>query len=122
MAQRYSVHRAGLALPAPFGEERTCVLADNPLLLRLRLLTNLAEADLLAIDGLCGDRRYLRARMTVAQQGRPAERVLVVLDGWACGYRLLADGRRQITQLMVAGDLCNLEALHLPQTGARSER
>ncbi len=50
----------------------------------------------------------------VAQQGyllRPGERptsIHLIIDGWAARYRLLGDGRRQITALFVPGDFCDL--------------
>jgi CRP-like cAMP-binding protein len=117
MAHQQSLHSAGFAsLRPPPGHHAPGV--DNAFLLRLRLMGGLGESDLAALEVLCGDRRQLRARATAVQQGRPSDRVFVVLDGWACSYRLLADGRRQITQLMVPGDVCNLEALHLTQTGS----
>lgn len=35
-------------------------------------------------------------------------RIYYLLDGWACRYRLLPDGRRQITGLFLPGDYCEL--------------
>ena len=107
----------GLARPIPTRSGTSRVAApegsDNPLLTRLRLFAGLGEADLHAVDRLCLDRLQLPARATALPPGKSAERLFVVLDGWACSYRLLADGRRQITQVMVPGDICNLEAMHL---------
>lgn len=117
MAHHQSLQGTGLvALRSPPDQHASAT--DNAFLLKLRLLCGLDESDLAAIDLLCGERRQLRARVTAVQQGRPSDRVFVVLDGWVCSYRLLADGRRQITRLLVPGDVCNLEALHLPQSGS----
>ncbi len=46
--------------------------------------------------------------------GDEAEHLHLVIDGWAGRYRLLNDGRRQITQLYVPGDLCDLSQLANP--------
>ncbi len=35
----------------------------------------------------------------------------VLLSGWACKYRLLPDGRRQIGPIFLAGDVCDLDAI-----------
>lgn len=37
-----------------------------------------------------------------------------MLEGWACRYKALPDGRRQIVSILVPGDLCDLY-FHLPR-------
>lgn len=34
--------------------------------------------------------------------------VLAMLDGWACRYKILPNGLRQITAFMLPGDSCNV--------------
>ena len=43
-------------------------------------------------------------------EGGPVERVHVLMSGFACRYKALANGRRQITDLLVAGDACHLHS------------
>lgn len=86
---------------------------ENPFLTRLRLLTRLDDDDLAAIGGLAGETRQVRARADLVREGDRIDRLHVLLDGWACRVRLLPDGRRQITSLLIPGDLCDLDALHL---------
>jgi CRP-like cAMP-binding protein len=88
----------------------------NSLLTRLAQLGGLDGEDLAAVGALCRETRQLRARATLVAQSKSADRLYVLLDGWACTYRLLADGRRQIVALMVPGDILNIDALHLRQT------
>lgn len=85
----------------------------DPFLLRLRLLTGLDDAEIRAIEQLYGTPRTVRPRTELFADGEEARRIHVLLDGWACRYRLLADGRRQITAVMIPGDLCDLDALYL---------
>lgn len=40
------------------------------------------------------------------QEGAAAKAVWAVLEGWACAYKQLEDGRRQITAYLLPGDLC----------------
>lgn len=42
------------------------------------------------------------------RQGQPPDAVHVVLDGFACRYKLLPDGRRQIMAWLTPGDMCDL--------------
>ena len=46
----------------------------------------------------------------IAQQTEP-DRIHILLEGWACSYRLLSDGRRQIGAIHLAGDVCGVDAL-----------
>lgn len=76
-------------------------------------MTDLDDIELGALARLYGDKRRIRAKAELVAQGGYPRRLHVLLDGWACRYRLLADGRRQITHLLVPGDICDIDALHL---------
>jgi CRP-like cAMP-binding protein len=86
---------------------------NNLFVARLRALTSLGEVELTALDTLCSDRRHYRARSELVVDGSHPERVHVLLEGCACRYKLLSDGRRQITALLIPGDLCDIDALHV---------
>ncbi len=47
------------------------------------------------------------------REGQGTDALHVVIDGWCCRYRLLADGRRQLPALLLPGDICDLDALLL---------
>lgn len=52
--------------------------------------------------------RKLRAHEHVVLEGDRPEVVHLVLEGWACRYKHLEDGRRQIVGFFLPGDLCDL--------------
>jgi CRP-like cAMP-binding protein len=56
---------------------------------------------------LQGRLQRFRAHEYLLRSGESSSRLHVVLDGWAARYKLLPDGRRQITALYVRGDLCD---------------
>jgi CRP-like cAMP-binding protein len=58
-------------------------------------------------------RRYL-PRDNLARQGAPVERLFLIVDGFACRYKLLPDGRRQITAYLLPGDLCDTRTFSMP--------
>ena len=58
-------------------------------------------------------RRYL-PRDNLVRQGSPVERIFVIVEGFACRYKLLPDGRRQITAFMLPGDLCDTRTFAMP--------
>lgn len=47
----------------------------------------------------------------LVRAGTRPNRLFVMLDGWAVRYRLLCDGRRQIVNFMLPGDLFDLQVL-----------
>ena len=59
-----------------------------------------------ALAGVALDHR--RANSYLARPGDRMKHIFLLIDGWAARYRLLSDGRRQITALFLPGDLCDL--------------
>lgn len=48
----------------------------------------------------------LTARQELQSEGEGPRTLPLVLEGWVCRYRILENGKRQITSLYVPGDLC----------------
>jgi CRP-like cAMP-binding protein len=81
----------------------------NSLALRLHAYTRLSKDDLAAIDRLSRKAvREVGARRDLLREGEPPRAVNLLLDGWACRYKTLTDGRRQIVSLFVPGDIFDL--------------
>lgn len=49
---------------------------------------------------------FFRPHEYLARESEQPTGLLHLLEGWACRYRLLSDGRRQITALYLPGDYC----------------
>jgi CRP-like cAMP-binding protein len=81
---------------------------DNPLLRKLENFTSLSAEETGALQECCNDVRVLSAGEDVIAQGDRTGGVRLLLDGFACRYKVLADGRRQIVAYFVPGDLCDL--------------
>ncbi|WP_170841897.1 Crp/Fnr family transcriptional regulator [Sphingomonas gellani] len=103
-------HRARSRTVSP---HRTSGAIPDAFLTRLKQMAGLGDADLDILHGLYEDERSVRARVELIAQGTRTQRLHVLIDGWACRYRLLADGRRQITELLLPGDICDLDALYV---------
>ena len=80
-----------------------------------RFLRRLAYgADLTAEDRACLNRllrqtRVVEPRQQLVAEGDAVQRVLVMLEGWACRSKLLADGQRLITDLILPGDISHVQ-------------
>lgn len=74
---------------------------------KLQRFVRLSQDDLLELADHLGCRRFFDTRTDIIESGDDPHAVNVVLDGWACRYRLFADGRRQIVGFLLPGDLCD---------------
>ena len=93
---------------------------DNPLLRKLANFTSLSDPEMNAIRECCGDARVFAAGEDVIAQGEHTGGVKLLLEGFACRYKVLEDGRRQIVAYFVPGDLCDLRVFILKRIlGAR---
>ena len=82
---------------------------SNALTRRLQEYTPLTGADREELTRLCAQStRTIRAKHELIGEGDAPRAVFVILDGWACHYRNLQDGRRQIVDFAIPGDLCDL--------------
>jgi CRP-like cAMP-binding protein len=80
----------------------------NPLARKLSSFVDLSPDDCRHLDDLCTDTRTWGAGGTLIREGERPEVVFLLLDGWACRYKLLPDGSRQIMAYLIPGDLCDI--------------
>src|ERR671937_601284 len=78
--------------------------------LRLRpLFKPFSAAELAFISTLKSDQVGLKPNAEIARAGEVMGRLYTLLEGWAFRYRALPDGRRQIAEFLLPGDLIGLE-------------
>ncbi|WP_431860690.1 Crp/Fnr family transcriptional regulator [Azospirillum sp.] len=82
----------------------------SPLIRKLTLLMPLTEEERATLARLESVVRRVPARAGLYVQGEPYGRVFVVRGGWAMRSRTLSDGRRQITNFAIPGDILGLYA------------
>lgn len=61
-----------------------------------------------ARHALAGSAHVMKPHQYLAREGEQQNYIHVMVEGWACRYKLLPDGRRQITALFLPGDPCEL--------------
>lgn len=80
----------------------------GPLQRHLNAFTKLSTRDRTLIDrAVSKNVREIGARRDIVREGDKPRAVNVVLEGWACRYKQLPDGRRQVVAYFVPGDLCD---------------
>lgn len=76
--------------------------------LHLEAFAKLSQQDRALIDRLIRKNvREIPARRDLVREGEKPRAVNVVLEGWACRYKQLPDGRRQVVSFFLPGDLCD---------------
>ncbi len=81
---------------------------SNPLIRKLDHARILTDGDRAALREVCRHSRAVEAGWDVIKEGEGSQNVYLVLDGMACHYKLLSEGARAITGLLLPGDLCGL--------------
>lgn len=83
---------------------------DGPFLRKLSLFAKLAADDRRAIEACTTKARrvLVSARDDLVREGETPTHIHLFLSGWACRYKQLEDGRRQILAFFLPGDICDL--------------
>ncbi|HEV2560253.1 MAG TPA: Crp/Fnr family transcriptional regulator [Microvirga sp.] len=83
----------------------------DPLIAKLERSAALTDPERQALTTALARARPLPPGTDIAVEGDATEACTVLLEGWAARYKLLDDGKRQITGFIIPGDLCDLEGL-----------
>lgn len=75
---------------------------------KLDALAPLDEVAVEAVVGAMGDTERFEARYDLMREGDRPGPLLIVLEGWACRYKILPTGARQILAFILPGDCCDL--------------
>lgn len=83
------------------------------LIRKLESIATLTDEQRQAIESLPVRTHTLAARQDIVRDGDKPSHCCLILDGWACRYKLLGDGRRQILSFHIPGDVPDLQSLHV---------
>jgi len=90
-------------------------IADSPLALKLGAFVAFSDMELAVLSGLQQHNSTFSAGSDLVHQGRTDQTAYILMSGWACSYKLLLDGQRQIIDFQLPGDFLGLRSvlLHL---------
>lgn len=83
----------------------------TPFVRKLEYGAGLSDQDRQVLEQAVRDVRQFKPRHDLILEDDSPENVHVILEGFACRYKLLPDGTRQIMAYLVPGDCCDL---HVP--------
>ena len=88
----------------------------RPLIRKLEKFTRLSRADKEMLVRIAAQRvRRFAAQEDIIHEGEKPEFINLINEGWACRYKTLEDGRRQIIAFFLPGDLCDLNVFILKE-------
>ncbi|GJD50048.1 Transcriptional activatory protein AadR [Methylobacterium crusticola] len=87
----------------------------NLFIRKLSRRVRMSDADIEALSAATSKMLYYDADHDLTQEGSKPEFAYVILDGFACRYRIMQDGSRSILAYLVPGDGCDLHASILTQ-------
>jgi CRP-like cAMP-binding protein len=87
---------------------------SNPFVRKMENFVRLSSEDRRSLEGAVERTHHLGSRKNIIAEGDEPNLVNVVLQGWACRYKMLPDGRRQIISLLLPGDMCDPHVFLLP--------
>ena len=89
-------------------------LSSTPLVRKLERIMTLSEDEKQAATRLPMTIRAFQPHQDIVPDGDHLSQCCLIVGGWACRYRLLSDGHRQITAFNTTGDMPDLYGLHIP--------
>ena len=88
---------------------------SNPLIMKLEYGACLTDEDRVVLAKLSSATRHVAPHQDITTEGDRPENVHLVVEGFACRYKLARDGSRQIMAYLVPGDFCDLHVAILGQ-------
>jgi CRP-like cAMP-binding protein len=85
----------------------------NPLILKLQHIGPLSREEERAIEQAIARTRHVAARQDIVSDGESPTDSSLILEGFACRYKLLPEGRRQISSFQIPGDFCDIQSFVL---------
>ncbi len=88
----------------------------HPLIRRLETFRFLAAADRDVLLKATMNMRSVAAQTDLMREGDAPDVVRVLVEGFACRYKIVDNGKRQIVGFLVPGDICDAHVLTLGHT------
>ncbi|NCM96415.1 MAG: Crp/Fnr family transcriptional regulator [Rhodobacteraceae bacterium CG2_30_10_405] len=86
-------------------------IQDSPFARKLRAFVALNDEDLTVMSGYYRRRHVYAAGRDLVNQGEVDQPAYILASGWACSYKLLPDGGRQIIDFQIPGDFLGLRSV-----------
>ncbi|WP_283177516.1 Crp/Fnr family transcriptional regulator [Gemmobacter sp. 24YEA27] len=87
------------------------LVESSALTRKLSAFVALSEADLETLARFHHRRRTFPAGHTMMHEGQSNASAFILAEGWACSYKMLPDGGRQVINFQIPGDFLGLRSI-----------
>jgi len=87
--------------------------STSPLVHKLNRFVSLNPRELASLAELEARRRPIPAHTELVHERQTGHHAFILHDGWACAYKLLPDGGRQVIDFSIPGDVMGLRSVLL---------
>ncbi|WP_306006944.1 Crp/Fnr family transcriptional regulator [Aquicoccus porphyridii] len=87
------------------------LIHESPLMRKLSAFVALSGDDLETLARFHQRRRTFQAGHELIHEGGKHQSAFILAEGWACSYKMLPDGERQIVDFQVPGDFLGLRSV-----------
>src|SRR3712207_1508060 len=85
----------------------------NPAIRKLENFGTLSDEEKRVLHQAIGRTKEIGAGEDIVSDGARPNHCTLILRGFACRYKVLEDGRRQIMSFHIPGDICDLQSFLL---------
>jgi CRP-like cAMP-binding protein len=85
----------------------------NPMIRKLESIFTLTDDERQALETLPMQVNVIKDHQDLVREGDQPSRSCLILSGFACTYKITAQGKRQIVSFNLPGDIPDLQSLHL---------
>src|SRR4051794_2262548 len=93
--------------------EQPMAAGTSALVQKLSRFLPLKPEELASLAGLEARRRLIPAHTEIVHERQEGHHAFILQGGWACAYKLLPDGGRQVIDFSVPGDFMGLRSVLL---------
>ncbi|NPD15087.1 Crp/Fnr family transcriptional regulator [Xinfangfangia sp. D13-10-4-6] len=86
-------------------------IESSPLTRKLSAFVALSDVDLETLAGFHRRRRTFLAGHEMMHEGQSNASAYILAEGWACSYKMLPDGGRQVVNFQIPGDFLGLRGI-----------
>lgn len=86
------------------------LMLESPLTKKLSAYVALSDVDLETLARFYRHRRRFLAGHEMIHEGQANASAFILAEGWACSYKMLPDGERQIVDFQIPGDFLGLRS------------
>lgn len=87
------------------------MVQNSPFARKIASYVHLGDEELQAVSDLYRRRRKFAPGVDLVHEGEVDQSAFIMAEGWACSYKILSDGARQIVNFHIPGDFLGMRSV-----------